>query len=102
MRTGKESDAVTRGELLRAVSEVAASKGAKESPPRWVCPETGKALDGVSIRKHVLALYPDNIKPDRTNEQARQRRAALLKMADEQEKMWGGSAPRGSAVGEGY
>lgn len=46
------------------------------------CPETGKSLDGVNIRKHVQTLWPHLDATDSRFEEARRRKAKLLAEAE--------------------
>ncbi len=95
-------------ELVRIVEQlqerVAKLEGpksqAKAAGARFVCPETGRALDGLSIRKYVASLYPDVIPRGTPHDLARERKAVLLRMADEQEAAWGGAAPKGASKGD--
>ena len=97
----KPEDSVTQADLQKVLQELSSTPKAAVKRPRFVCPETGKVLDDVSIRKYTAWLYPDFIPNYRTNDLARERKAALLAMADEQEMSWGGSAPKGAPRGEG-
>jgi hypothetical protein len=56
-----------------------------EKKPLTHCPETGRDLTGINIRKHISHLWPNLDEKDPRFELARERRALLIAEAERRE-----------------
>lgn len=93
LRKGKAEDVVHVTDLQKFAAECERRFVLAPPAAKFICPENGSVLDGLSIRKYVQSRYPDVIPRGGNHDLARDRKAKLLEMADQQEAEWGGPAP---------